>query len=115
MTVCLGVPELVFLAGGSFVMGNDTGRADEQPSHGVTLPAFRAAVRPVSNAEYLAFVEAAGCERPPFVDDERFADPQQPVVGVSWHDAEHIAAGPNLTQYLARPAILGAEYPHLAA
>ena len=42
-------------------------------------------------------------------------DPNAGVHSVSRHDAEHVAAGPNLTQHLARPAILGAEYPHLAA
>jgi hypothetical protein len=42
-------------------------------------------------------------------------DPNAGVDSVSWHNAEHIAAGPNLTQHLARPAILGADYPHLAA
>jgi formylglycine-generating enzyme required for sulfatase activity len=87
MTVQLLVPELARLEGGSFVMGNDAGRADEQPSHTVTVAAFRAGIRPVSNAEYLAFVAATGHEPPPFVQDERFWAPAQPVVGISWHDA----------------------------
>ena len=68
-------------------MGNDGGRADERPAHRVELEPFRAAVRPVSNAEYAAFVEASGREAAPFVQDERFSQPLQPVAGVSWHDA----------------------------
>jgi formylglycine-generating enzyme required for sulfatase activity len=42
---------------------------------------------PVINAEYAAFVVATGHPRAPFVLDQRFADPDQPVVGVSWFDA----------------------------
>jgi len=68
-------------------MGDDAGRADERPAHAVGLAAFRAARRPVSNAEYAVFVAATGREPPPFLRDERFAAPGQPVVGVSWFDA----------------------------
>ena len=87
MTVRLIVPELALVPGGSFVMGNDRGRADERPAHRLSLPAFRAGIGPVTNAEYLANVDAAGREPPPFSRDERFSQPEQPVVGVSWHDA----------------------------
>ncbi len=68
-------------------MGKDEGRDDERPGHRVVLGAFRAAVAPVSNAEYAMFVGATGYEPPPFVGDERFAAPGQPVVGISWFDA----------------------------
>lgn len=81
------LPELVAIEGGSFVMGNDAGRADERPAHRVEVGSFRAGVRPVSNAEYAVFVHATGYEPPPFVDDRRFGEPLQPVAGVSWHDA----------------------------
>jgi formylglycine-generating enzyme required for sulfatase activity len=87
MTARLLVPDLVLIPGGSFVMGNDRGRPDERPAHNVSVAAFLAGARPVSNAEYLAFVEATDSERPPFLDDERFADPDQPAAGISWHDA----------------------------
>lgn len=80
-------PELVTIAGGSFLMGNDRGRPDERPAHRVELPAFRAAVRPVTNAEYAAFTAATGHEPAPFLADLRFNLPEQPVAGVSWHDA----------------------------
>jgi formylglycine-generating enzyme required for sulfatase activity len=79
--------ELVSIPGGAFVMGNDNGRPDERPAHRVEIAPFRAAVRPVSNAEYDAFVRATGYSAAPFIADERFKDPQQPVVAVSWHDA----------------------------
>jgi len=68
-------------------MGNDAGRPDERPAHAVTLAPFRAALRPVSNAEYAAFRAATGHDAPPFLNDDRFSLPDQPVVGVSWFDA----------------------------
>lgn len=81
------LPELVAIAAGSFLMGNDAGRQDEQPAHRVQLRPFQAAIRPVSNEEYAAFVEATGHDGAPFSHDAKFADPKQPVVGVSWLDA----------------------------
>jgi len=81
------VPETVLLPAGTFVMGNDAGRADERPAHPVTLAAFRAGVRPVSNREYAAFVTARAYEPPPFWSLPGFNDPAQPVAGVSWLDA----------------------------
>jgi sulfatase modifying factor 1 len=87
MILSIIVPELVLVPAGTFLMGNDGGRADERPAHSVTLEAFRAGVRPVTNAAYGAFVEATGHEPAPFVADPRFGAPDQPVSGVSWYDA----------------------------
>jgi formylglycine-generating enzyme required for sulfatase activity len=80
-------PTLVHVPGGSFLMGNDRGRPDEQPAHRVTLSPFRVAVAPVTNAEYARFVAATGNEPSRFADDPLFNAPDQPVVGVSWFDA----------------------------
>ena len=87
MTESSVLTALVPIPGGSFLMGNDRGRPDERPAHRVALPPFRAARRPVSNAEYLRFLQATGHEPPPFLADERFARPEAPVVGVNWFDA----------------------------
>jgi formylglycine-generating enzyme required for sulfatase activity len=81
------IPELFPIPGAAFVMGNDGGRTDERPARRVVLAPFRAAVRPVSNTEYAAFLAATGREPPPFLDDARFNPPEQPVVGISWFDA----------------------------
>jgi formylglycine-generating enzyme required for sulfatase activity len=81
------VPQLVAVPAGDFLMGNDHGRADERPAHQVEVEPFRAAVSPVTNAEYAAFVEARGHEPARFLGDDRFCEPRQPVVGVSWFDA----------------------------
>ena len=79
--------EMLVIPAGEFTMGNDGGRADERPAHGVSLPAFRAAVAPVTNAEYSRFVGATGAAPPPFAGDPRFNAGEQPVVGVSWFEA----------------------------
>ena len=80
-------PEMAVIPAGEFTMGNDGGREDERPAHRVSLPAFRAVVAPVTNAEYSRFVRATGAAPPRFAGDARFSADQQPVVGVSWFDA----------------------------
>jgi formylglycine-generating enzyme required for sulfatase activity len=68
-------------------MGNDRGRPDEQPAHRVVVGPFRAAVAPVTNAQYAAYLAATGADPPSFLPDERFAEPSQPVVGINWFEA----------------------------
>jgi formylglycine-generating enzyme required for sulfatase activity len=80
-------PQLALIPGGEFVMGKDGSRADEGPAHRVRLRPFRAAQGPVTNAEYAAFIAATGAAVAPFVHEERFAAPAQPVVGINWHEA----------------------------
>ena len=68
-------------------MGNDNGRPDEQPAHPVVLAPFRAAISPVTNAQYAVYRARTGAEPPPFLEDGRFSDSAQPVVGINWFDA----------------------------
>jgi formylglycine-generating enzyme required for sulfatase activity len=72
---------------GSFTMGDDAGRPDEQPAHRVFVSAFRLALLPVTNREYASFLDATAHDPPRFWEDEQFNASDQPVVGVSWHDA----------------------------
>src|SRR5438105_2199988 len=81
------LPDLALIPAGRFCMGDDAGRADERPAHPVEQDAFYAAVAPVTNAEYAAFVRASGHEQPPFCRQPGFEAPDQPVVGISWFDA----------------------------
>jgi iron(II)-dependent oxidoreductase len=48
------------LPGGSFTMGSDSGLADERPAHAVTLRPFWIDRRPVTNAEFAAFLQRVG-------------------------------------------------------
>lgn len=41
----------------------------------------------ITNEEYMQFVHETGHAPPPFIDNDRFNKPRQPVVGVSFHDA----------------------------
>src|SRR5712692_9611719 len=81
------VPDMIRIPHGRFLMGDDAGRADERPSHLVTLAAFSAAISPVTNAAYAAFLGHTRGEAPPFWHLPQFGAPDQPVVGVSWADA----------------------------
>lgn len=80
--------DLIPLAGGRFSMGSDCERRDERPAHIVSVPPFRAARAPVTNAQYALFVAATDAAPPPFWTAPAFCAPTLPVVGVSWHDAQ---------------------------
>jgi formylglycine-generating enzyme required for sulfatase activity len=78
----------------------------ETSQHEVTLGAYGISRYPVTNAEFARFVEdggyaarehwteagwkqkeSAGWTQPRYWEDERWNDPSQPVVGVSWYEA----------------------------
>ena len=77
----------VTIPGGTFRMGKDESRVDERPAHLVTVRSFSAAISPVTNAEYAAYVAASGAGPAPFLGEARFAAPEQPVVGINWFEA----------------------------
>lgn len=80
-------PDLILIPGGEFLMGQADGRDEERPVHRVSVAPFRLGRCQVSNAEYDEFRKATGRAVPPFRLQPEFADPAQPVVGVSWFDA----------------------------
>jgi len=102
--------ELISIPAGTFIMGTDTGPADERPAHHVTLPQFSIDSFPVSNAQFAEFLNAVGPangkgERLFDYDDPDarihrteatwVADPgyeHHPVVEVSWAGARDYCA-----------------------
>jgi formylglycine-generating enzyme required for sulfatase activity len=87
-------PETLRVPAGQFLMGSDPKKDkdaedDEQPQHTLDLPAYRIARAPVTNAQYLAFVQAAGHRVPEHWEDGKppGGKEEHPVVLVSWHDA----------------------------
>ncbi len=57
----------VFIPGGPFTMGTDTdpwALDNERPAHVVDVPAFLIDAGPVTNADYLAFIDAGGYDDP---------------------------------------------------
>jgi len=63
----------VLVPAGPFLMGTDdrvTAYDNERPAHEVDLPAFRIDVAPVTNGEYLAFMQDGGYRRRPLWTEE---------------------------------------------
>ena len=100
-------PETIHVAGGTYSIGAPpTGFAydNERPRHQVELPPFEIDRAPVTNGAYLRFVEETGAEPPLYwerngdgdwVETSRGRraplDPLQPVLHVSWHEADAFA------------------------
>jgi len=80
--------ELVLIPEGTFVMGDNESKYDEEkPEHTVDLDAYYISRYPVTNEQYRKFIDETLYDKPNYLYDKRFDQPKQPVVGVSWHDA----------------------------
>ena len=82
--------DTVAIPGGVFMMGNDDGKGGERPQHRVKLKSFRMSRSEVTNRQYLAFLEDSGYQRPKdpvFAKNYLIANPNLPVVNVSYEDA----------------------------
>jgi len=104
-----GDAEMVYVPAGPFLMGSSE-YPDAQPVHEVDLPAFWIDRYEVTNAQFEQFIEAEGyshqeywseegwrwkeelnISQPAFWDDPNLNSPDQPVVGVSWYEADAYA------------------------
>lgn len=89
--------EFVRIPAGSFLMGSpdddEMASANERPQHEVKLATFELARTPVTNAQYARYlVENPYAAKPKYWADRRYNQPEQPVVGVSWNDAQAYCA-----------------------
>ena len=79
------------IASGRFTLGSPKGSGfvfdNEKWAHEIELPAYAIARRAVSNGEYLKFVEQGG-PAPRHWKKGAALDPLQPVMHVSWHEAQ---------------------------
>ncbi len=82
--------ELVEIPAGPFLMGDDSD-PDARPQREVVLPAFKIGKYPVTNAQYLRFVQETGHK---WRSDEgrRPERVNYPAVGVSWYDTHDYCA-----------------------
>ena len=87
---------MVYVPAGEFLMGSldDDPDADddERPQHTVYLDAFWIDRTEVTNAQYRHCVESGTCQAPRYWEDDDLNVPDQPVMEVSWHDAQAYAA-----------------------
>jgi formylglycine-generating enzyme required for sulfatase activity len=79
--------DFVRVPAGAFHMGREHGHPGERPVHEVWVDEFLIALTPVTNAAYTDYLIATGAPPPAFWGRPGFSHPDQPVVGLSWHDA----------------------------
>jgi formylglycine-generating enzyme required for sulfatase activity/MinD-like ATPase involved in chromosome partitioning or flagellar assembly len=85
--------DFVQIPSGEFMMGDDKHEDRERPVHRVVIAQpFSLAATTVTNAQYRKFVEATGHTKPEAWNDRRFNGDDQPVVTVSWEDAQAFCA-----------------------
>jgi len=82
---------MVLVPAGEFLMGSkDDPDADddELPQHTVYMSEFWIDKTEVTNEQYHRCVTAGDCQASSYAGDDHFNGADQPVVGVSWHDAK---------------------------
>ncbi len=87
-------PDLVLIPAGEFLMGSDPAKDkgaydDEKPQHKLHLPDYYMAKTPVTNGQYLAFVEKMEHGAPGYWKGGKPPKGKEshPVVNITWHDA----------------------------
>ncbi|MGC9393856.1 MAG: SUMF1/EgtB/PvdO family nonheme iron enzyme [Anaerolineae bacterium] len=86
--------ELAYIPAGDFVMGSDPRQSEfvqdeELPEHTLALSEYYLARTPVTNGQYLTFVQAREYHRPEHWPSDGFPEDQadHPVINVTWYDA----------------------------
>ncbi len=83
--------DMVLFQGGSFLMGNGEVR-EEAPEFEAHVRPFCMDIHPVTVEQYGEFLRATGHRQPKFWRNPQYNGPTQPVVGVTWADANAYAA-----------------------
>jgi formylglycine-generating enzyme len=81
------IPEDVLIPAGDFLMGVIRGK--DNPVHTIYLDAYRIDALEVTNRDYRTFLEATQHAAPAFWNDPKYNSDQQPVVGVTYQDAQN--------------------------
>jgi len=99
------LPEgMVLIPGGVYIMGShkslieldpvdlfNTDRhalGPENPAHNVEIDPYFIDIFEVTHGAYMGFVKATNAKKPRFWDDPNFNKNNQPVVGISWKEAQ---------------------------
>jgi formylglycine-generating enzyme required for sulfatase activity len=84
---CVSCPQMVFVQGGSFIMGSDESSEEKPPPHSVMIrQSFAIGKFEVTFDEWYACVAHGGCDHK--ANDSGWGWGQQPVTDVSWDDAK---------------------------
>ena len=82
---------MVLVPAGEFLMGSDkldwNVKKNERPHRLIHLDGFYINKYPVTNRQYVKFVNATKHRKPRFWRDPQVNGPDQPVIGVTWTDA----------------------------
>ena len=79
---------LVWIPGGDFVMGSDSDDQDSRPTAKLTVDGFWFGKYEVTNEQYGKFMETADkWHTTPYMTDEGYNNPKQPVAGIRFYDA----------------------------
>lgn len=127
--------EMIVVSGGNFYRGSQDGNRDEMPKHNINLSSYAIDIHPVTNEQYVRFLEVMGGEKDSNHNDIiRLRDSRikrsggklsiesgyskHPVVGVTWYGAVAYAkwVGKRLPteaewEIAARGGLEGAFYP----
>src|SRR6185503_2339795 len=84
---------MVYVSGGTFTMGRETGDDAERPPHQVTVKPFFIEAFEVTNEEYEKFVKATNHRVPSSWKNGAYPEGagRKPVTAVSWDDANEYA------------------------
>lgn len=85
-------PLMVVIAGGSFNMGSadedSSGESNQQPQHRVTVPRFAVSETEITFDDWGQCAANGGCRAQPRPADQMWGRGRQPVINVSWDDAQ---------------------------
>ena len=80
---------MLWIPVGQFMMGDDKSEWNRvKPAHLVQVSPFWLGEIPITNQQYKLFIDETKHRKPNFWDNPKFNDPTQPVVNVTWSDAQ---------------------------
>jgi len=111
--------KMVLIPADEVLIGSNDESINERPVHKVYIKEFYIDEHEVTLQQFRIFVEETGYALPERVSSDRFNSPNQPIIGVSYEDAEAYAkwAGKRLPteeewEKAARGGLVGLKYPY---